>query len=113
MSLPHREIGQAVAADRGGISYNIDHTPDPGAKVIGVAAKEGGPFVLADWKTVSTGKYPIWRDIYVYHCDPTDRAVVEFLRFALSYDGQAIIAANFANPLSAQFAGKQREKLGK
>jgi phosphate transport system substrate-binding protein len=111
ISFPDREYGQAVAADKSGISYNIDHPLEKGARAIGVAAKEGDPFVLADPKTISTGKYPLWRNIYVYHCDPANRAVVEFLRFTLSKDGQGIIATHFATPLSAQMAEEQRKKL--
>ncbi len=62
---------------------------------------------------MSTAKYPLWRYIYVYYCDSTDEAIVEFLRFALSYEGQSVMAKHFASPLSAQHAEKQRVKLGK
>jgi phosphate transport system substrate-binding protein len=113
IAFPDKEYGQAVSAVPGGISYNIEHPPVEGARAIGLASKEGDPFVLADPKTVSTGEYPLSRYIYVYHCDSTDRAVVEFFRFAVSYDGQEIIAAHSASPLSAKTAEEQLKKLAK
>ncbi len=113
IKFPEKEFGQAVAADRMGISYNMHNPPVAGAKAIGVAAKEGDPFVLADPTTIGNRKYPLSRYLYIYLRDTSEPAVVEFLRFALSFEGQQIVAANSATSLSAPFAEKQRERIAK
>jgi phosphate transport system substrate-binding protein len=111
IKYPETEFGQLVAADRGGISYSIDHAPSNGARALAVASKEGAPFVAASRKTVGDDSYPLSRPLYAYLCDPTDRPAVEFIRFALSREGQKIVAANSASPIPADLAEKQLKQL--
>ena len=111
IAFPDKEYGEIVARVPGGISYNIDHQPVSGARAIGVAAKDGDPFVLADPESVRTGKYPLWRTIYFYHCDASDKAVIEFLRFVVSYEGQEIVAAHTAIAISAETAEAHARSL--
>lgn len=88
----------------------------PNVKVLPLSAKAGAAAVALTADNVANRSYPLTRDAFVYVNKAPGRAldpkVREFLRFALSREGQAIIAkAGIYTPLPASYASEQLKKL--
>ncbi|VUC37194.1 unnamed protein product [Clonostachys rosea] len=89
---------EELSNDKYGIGWAAQlHIKDyPNVKPIAIAQNSSGPYFQMDAQTVSDRNYPLVRDAYIYFnrvpgqdVDPKTR---EFLRFALSKQGQEIIA---------------------
>lgn len=89
-------VMRSVAEDRTGIAYSRFEPGETGVKAIAVSAEPGGPFVAGTFENVRNQSYPLARTVHIYvnraPGRPLDPRVREFLRFALSREGQRIVA---------------------
>ena len=112
----YQQVVDAVAADRNGIGLAGAGYRSPGAKLVALAAEDGGPFIEATPENVANLSYPLARAVRFYiHKGPAIAAnpdVIEFLRFILSREGQALVAreGDFL-PLTAAVAREQLKQL--
>ncbi len=106
----------AVAEDRDGIAISVAGYHNAHAKLVAIAAAAGGPYVPPTTASVADRSYPLSRSVTFYINDgpkvPPDPAVVEFLRYVLSRDGQeqALHEGDFL-PLTPSIARTQLAKL--
>ena len=118
-----RGMNEDLAADRYGIGIIAAPTTNltggaaqPTLKVLPVAAKEGGPYVPYTLETLQDRTYPLYDRIFVYTDreagQPMNPAVVEFIRFVLSREGQELVEKDGKYlPLNAEVAREQLAKL--
>jgi phosphate transport system substrate-binding protein len=106
-----------LAHDRYGIAWTVmpQARNVSGIKPIALAVREGGPYVAPSKASFQDRSYPLARNIYIYlnraPGRPLDPKLKEFLRYALSREGQDVVARNGNYlPLTAAVA---REQLGK
>ena len=111
-------LAQELAHDRYGIAWTVmpQARDVAGIKVVALAERDGGAYVLPSRASFQDRSYPLARNIYIYlnrapgkALDPKLR---EFLRFILSREGQEIVASdgNYL-PLSARLVREQLAKL--
>ena len=106
----------AVAEDRDGVAISVAGYRNPHAKLVAIAVAAGGPYVPPTTASVADRSYPLSRSVTFYINDgpkiPPDPAVVEFLRYVLSRDGQeqALREGDFL-PLTPSIARAQLAKL--
>jgi len=106
----------AVSSDPDGIAVTVAGYHHPQAKLIAVAIVPAGPYVLPTRGSVAARTYPLSRSVTFYINDgpkiPPDPAVIEFLRYVLSRDGQeqALREGDFL-PLTPQIARAQLARL--
>ena len=106
----------AVATDPDGIAITVAGYHNPQAKLVAVAITSAGPYVEPSRASVADRSYPLSRSVNFYINDgpkiPPDPAVVEFLRYVLSRDGQeqALREGDFL-PLTPQIARAQLANL--
>lgn len=106
----------AVATDPDGIAVTVAGYRNPQAKLVAVAIAPAGPYVAPTRATVADRTYPLSRAVTFYINDgpkiPPDPAVVEFLRYVLSRQGQeqALREGDFL-PLTPQIARAQLARL--
>lgn len=88
----YQKVVDAVGADRQGIGLAGAGYRNPNAKLLALAAEDGGPFVEATKENVAARSYPLSRPVRFYinsgPAIPADKNVVEFLRYILSREGQ-------------------------
>ncbi len=60
-------------------------------KMIAIASKPGGAYVLPSAETVNNGQYPIARDLYMYTAGQPTGAVKTYLDWILSPEAQKIV----------------------
>ena len=111
---------EALAKDPYGIAYTGLCYQIPQTKVLALAGNAGGPFLKPTRETVASRAYPLSRPVYLYFAPdtpggdpaPPDPKVREFLRYILSREGQAGVAAEGDYlPLTAAVAAEQLLKL--
>jgi len=108
------QIAEALAHDSDGLAIATLAEVDSRIKALPVARSE--PAVSLTPATITDGSYPLARNVYIYLRKPKDAPIdlllVEFLRFALSPEGQAIVdrTGDFL-PLSAEAASVEGEKI--
>jgi len=123
-ALPkYADVLAAVAGDEQGIGLAgfVDGTAvPPGVKMLALAAAPEIPAALPDYASVSSGRYPLAHFIRFYvnraPGQPLDPLVQEYVRLALSREGQAIIAGFAASdegylPLVPAEVGAELAKL--
>ncbi|HSN68797.1 MAG TPA: substrate-binding domain-containing protein, partial [Thermoanaerobaculia bacterium] len=82
-------IINAVARDPRGIGYGgIAYAKD--VRALAIAADTGAP-VAPSLETVSSGTYPLARNLYFYYLEGAPERVTRFVEFALSPQAQAIV----------------------
>jgi len=90
-------ILDALAKDPDGIAISNPHYANSQVKLIAIAETSAGPYLLPTRETVTARTYPLARSVYLYaRRGPDGRlpaAVAAFLRYVLSPEGQAAIAA--------------------
>jgi phosphate transport system substrate-binding protein len=117
------DVINAVAEDPYGIGLvgffdAASATPD--VKLVPLGTKKEGPFVSPDYDMVHAGRYPLSPALHFYvnraPGKPLDPLVKEYLRLALSREGQAIVESQKNNdegyvPLTAEAAAAELAKL--
>jgi phosphate transport system substrate-binding protein len=112
----YQQVVDAVGADRQAIGLAGAGYRNPNAKLVALAVEEGGPFVEATRENVANLRYPLARPVRFYINNgpvlPADPAVIEFLRYILSREGQQLVGreGDFL-PLPAAVARAELEKL--
>jgi phosphate transport system substrate-binding protein len=118
-----RGMNEDLAADKYGIGIVAAPTTNltggasqPTQKVLAVAAKDGGPYIPYTLDTLQNRTYPLYDRIFAYtdreQGKPMNLAVLEFLRFVLSQEGQAEVMRDGKYlPLTAEVANAQLRKL--
>lgn len=108
-------VVQGIEKDLYGIGYSGIGYKTSGVKALALAAKPGGPFVGDDFENVMTGKYPLARFLYVYinrkPGTPLDPTVRQFLRYALSSEGQEVVVKDGYLPMTAKMVAEELKKL--
>ena len=87
-----------------------------GIKVLALAAKPGGPFVVPGKETLASRAYPLTRSVYIYIDKepgrPLSPRVKDFLQYVLSAEGQDIVRRHGVYfPLPCASVAAQRAKL--
>lgn len=106
-----------LARNRFGIAWSIMSQAKgiEGIKPIAIAPRGGGPAVMPTAVSFADRSYPMVRNIYIYFDrkpgSPLDPKLAEFLRFALSREGQLLVSQGNYIPLPAAMAAQQRGKL--
>lgn len=107
-------VVQAIGEDRNAVGYSGVGYLTPGTRALKVGTSAGKLFEPSP-ENASTGDYPLSRLLFIYvnkaPNQPLDTLTAEFLRFALSREGQAIVERAGFFSLPAPFAGEQRNQL--
>jgi len=81
-----------------GIGYQIS-----GIRSVPIASVQGGRYVMPSFQSAMDGSYPLRRNLYLYVNKPakvaTPPSLTEYVRFALSQQGQQIVLAHGYYPL--------------
>jgi phosphate transport system substrate-binding protein len=91
LTLPSNSaICQAVSQDEGAIGYvGLAHAKEFAAKhKVRIIPING---VIASDETVASGKYPLWRPLYMYTNGRPGGVIGDFIKFAVSPAGQNIV----------------------
>jgi phosphate transport system substrate-binding protein len=108
-------VVQGVTEDRFGIGYSGIGYKTSGVKVVPIAETEKGPFSDGNYEDVTSGKYPLWRFLYIYANKapnrPLDPLVGEFLKLVYSKEGQEAVVKDGYMPLSAKLAQAETAKV--
>ena len=107
------EVVGWVAGDPRAIGFAAVNRVKPGVKVLAIAPDATTAPVALTADNVRAGRYPLDRFLLIYAKPPVDGFVREYLRFVLSREGQAIIAADALGylPLNPAEAAAERAKL--
>lgn len=108
-------VVEGVAHDISAIGYSGIGYATSGVRAVPLSDKKGGPVAKASYENVLSGKYPLSRMLYIYVAkkpgEPLTKVVEEFLRFALSKEGQEIVVKDGFDPLTAKLAEAQLKIL--
>jgi len=95
-------VVQGVASDIGGIGYSGIGYITSGVRAVPLGEEEG-KFVEATYENSVGGDYPLARFLYIYvnkkSGEPLDKLTAEFLKFALSKQGQEIVVKDGYFPM--------------
>lgn len=107
-------VVQRVAQDRFGIGYASHLNAQPGIKTVALAETATGPYQEPTFANMLNRTYPLTRFVYLYvnryPTRPMNPLAKEFVRVALSREGQDAVARTVYMPLSAVVV---RESLSK
>lgn len=105
----------AVAADQYGICIGGLAYARNDVRTVALATNETGPFFTADLENVVSRRYPLSRLVFIFVSDvpgkPLDPLIKEFLRVALSREGQQAALAEGYLPLQADVVRAELDKL--
>ena len=108
-------VVQSVATSLNGIGYSGMGYATSSVRAIPIARAEGEPFVEPSMDNAIAGAYPMARFLYIYVNDPPDQPMAplvrEFVRMALSREGQAVVLRDGYVPFPAVVAGRERARL--
>lgn len=109
------ETAAAVASDPAAIAFGGFEDGSPDLKTLDVAAAKGQPYHSGSAETVSSGRYPLTRYMYIrlnrLRGEPIAPHIREFLRYVLSREGQEPIRYSGYFPLTAQEVAEELAKL--
>lgn len=107
------ELVDRVAADPSAIGFAAAMRARLGVRVLAIAANERAEPVAPTCESLVAGRYPLDRHLLIYLRRPVTPLAREFVRFALSRDGQQAVAASPQRylPLSARDARAELAKL--
>jgi len=92
-----------VMADRFGVGFSGIGYQTSGTRPVPLASVEGGRYVQPTFQTAMDGSYPLRRNLYLYIHKPskidTSSPVAEYVKFALSRQGQQIVLTHGYYPL--------------
>lgn len=110
-------VVQSIGSDRFAIGYSGIGYTTSGVRALPLAdeKKNGGVAFAATYENALSGKYPLSRYLYVYvnknPKKPLDPLTREFLKFALSREGQEIVVKDGFLPLTAKMEADELAKL--
>ncbi|MBC8019355.1 MAG: phosphate ABC transporter substrate-binding protein, partial [Verrucomicrobia bacterium] len=108
-------VVEGVAKDIGAIGYSGIGYATSGVRAVPLSAKEGGKVAEATYANVLNGSYPMSRMLYIYVAkkpgQPLPKVVEEFLRYALSREGQEVVVKDGYDPLTAKLVDDQLKVL--
>ncbi len=108
-------VVEGIAHDISGIGYSGIGYATSGVRVLALSDKKGGKAEAANYQNVLSGKYPLSRMLYIYVAkkpgEPLPKVVEEFLKFALSKEGQEIVVKDGYDPLTAKMITEQLKTL--
>jgi phosphate transport system substrate-binding protein len=108
-------VVQGVTEDKQGIGYSGIGYKTSGVKAIVIAKDASSPYSSTEPEQVYAGKYPLSRFLYVYvnraPGKPLDALSNEFLKFALSHEGQEVVKKDGYLPLHAATVEQELAKL--
>ena len=110
-------VVQGVEGDRFGIGYSGAGYRTSGVKAVPLAVTDAGPFSDGSYADVQSGKYPLWRFLYIYANKapgkPLDPLVGEFVKLMFSKEGQEAVVKDGYMPLPAKIAQAEWAKVAK
>ncbi len=110
-------VVQGVTEDRYGIGYSGIGYRTSGVKLVPLAEAEAGPYSDGGYADVASGKYPLWRFLYIYVNKAPNRAldplVLEFVKLMYSREGQETVVKDGYMPLTAAQAQAELAKVVK
>ena len=108
-------VVQGVTEDRYGIGYSGIGYKTSGVKAVALAETETGNFSNGSYEDVTSGKYPLWRYLFIYVNKapgrPVDPLTAEFLKLMYSKEGQEAVVKDGYMPLSASQAQAELAKV--
>lgn len=113
------QIVEGVKRDRAGIGYvGVGYVFDrgkvvDGIKVLLIAREKGAEAVSPlEAEKVEQGIYPLSRPLYQYLDGSPKGAILEFIRFELSPEGQRMVAAEGFFPVPSTYQAENRKVMG-
>ncbi|MGE4160025.1 MAG: PstS family phosphate ABC transporter substrate-binding protein [Planctomycetota bacterium] len=104
-----------ITEDPKGIGYSGIGYRTSGVKLVPLSNKDGEPALDGSYQNVVSGKYPLSRLLYIYVAkkpgEPLPAMTLEFLRYALSKEGQKVVVKDGYLPLPAKVAEEQLKLL--
>ncbi len=108
-------VVQGITEDQAGIGYSGIGYVTSGVRVLPLAEKAGGPFVVPSQTNAMNGSYPLWRHLLLYinkaPNKPLDPLVKEFIKFIYSKEGQAVVIKDGFFPLPQAVIQKEMTKV--
>ena len=108
-------VVEGVARDFAAIGYSGIGYATSGVRTVPLSSKEGGKVAEATYANVLDGSYPLSRMLYIYVAkkpgQPLPKVIEEFLRYALSREGQEIVVKDGYDPLTAKLVDHQLKAL--
>ncbi|HTO53759.1 MAG TPA: PstS family phosphate ABC transporter substrate-binding protein [Myxococcota bacterium] len=108
-------VVQGVTEDKQGMGYSGIGYKTAGVKTLSIAKDANSPYSATDPEEVYAGKYPLARFLYVYvnraPGKPLDPLTNEFVKFALSHEGQEVVLKEGYLPLKAASVEQELAKL--
>ncbi|HTO07349.1 MAG TPA: PstS family phosphate ABC transporter substrate-binding protein [Myxococcota bacterium] len=108
-------VVQGVTEDKQAMGYSGIGYKTAGVKTLSLAKDANSPYSTTEPEEVYAGKYPLARFLYVYVNRPPGKALdpltLEFMRFALSHDGQEDVKKEGYLPLKAATVEQELAKL--
>lgn len=97
------DIVESIAGDIGGIGYAaIGYANRDGVKALSVSADANSPYYNPTiLENVTSGDYPLTRPLYQYVTGKPEGALLEFLLYEVSADGQAIVLEEGFYPITS------------
>lgn len=88
-------VVSGIAGDKASMGYSGIGYVTSGVRALPLSKKAGEPFAEATFENTLNGKYPLGRSLYIYIVKepnkPVSKTTAEFLKFALSKEGQEIV----------------------
>lgn len=110
-------VVQGIATDLGAIGYSGIGYKTSDVRALPLAVEGSKNFVEPSYENALSGDYPLTRFLYVYinkkPGSPADPQTLEFLKFALSKQGQQIVIKDGYYPLPSEAVSDALEKLTK
>jgi phosphate transport system substrate-binding protein len=108
-------VVEGVAKDVSAIGYSGIGYATSGVRALPLSDKKGDTVYEANYANVLSGKYPLSRMLYIYVAkkpgEPLPKVVEEFLKYALSKEGQQVVVKDGYDPLPATAAANQLKAL--
>jgi phosphate transport system substrate-binding protein len=107
------EVVDKVAADPAAIGFAAAMRMRPEVRALAIAAQERLEPIAPTCESIVAGRYPLDRHLLIYLRQPVTPLAREFVRLALSREGQEAVAASPQGylPLSARDAAAELAKL--
>lgn len=108
-------VVQSVSSSLNGIGYSGIGYTTSSIRTVPLARQAGEAFVAASSETAVQGTYPLARFLYVYvnkePGKPIPPLTLEFLKLALSQQGQQVVVKDGYIPLPATIAARELKKV--